>query len=302
MVKADTGSTWLMDAAAWLEKNRKQVIIGAVAAVVIIGGGILFYNYQSQREARASKALSEVRQPQSPTGVPGPGTAEAYIKVANEHSGTKAAARALLEAAGVYFVQGRHAEAQQQFDKVIREYPASEWQAEAALGAAACLEALGKIPEATAKYDEVRKRFANAAVVDTAKLNLARMYEQQDKPAEAYKIYEELVKLTQMNPYSGLGNEAGVRMEELQEKHPELVKTNVPPPLTQTITPQLQPGATSQVRTITLTNFAQSAVTNTASSTTKPLSVVVQTNASQPTATPPANAPAPAPKTVEVKP
>lgn len=293
-----------MDAVAWLDKNRKQVLIGVVAAVVIIGGGILFYNYQSQRETRASKALSEVRQPPSPTGVPGPGTAEAYIKVANEHSGTKAAARALLEAAGIYYVQGRYAEAQQQFDKVIRDYPASEWQAEAALGVAACLEAQGKIPEAAAKYDEVRKRFANSPIVDTAKLNLARMYEQQEKPAEAYKLYEELVKLAQMNPYSSLGNEAGMRMEDLQEKHPELVKTNAPPPLTQTITPeiqQIQPGATSQVRTITLTNFTQSPATNAASSTTKPLSVIVQTNIPT-TATPPANAPAPAPKTVEVKP
>ena len=253
MLKEDAASNRLMDLVAWLDANRKQVLIGVAAFIVIVGGAILFFYQQSKREVRASEALSEVRVTQSPAGIPPSGAAEAYLAVAKEHSGTKAAALAIIEAAGTYFAQGRYPEAQQQFERVQREYPESSWQAEAAFGVAASMEAQGKGPEAVAKYEELRKRYANSPVVDLAKLNSARQLEAQNKPADAYKLYEELVKIAQMNPYSSVGNEAGMRMEELLEKHPELAKTNTPPPAVT----QIPPGQTGVVQTITLTNPPQ---------------------------------------------
>ena len=254
MVKEETASNRLLDLVAWIEAHRKQVLIGAVIAVVVLGGGILFFYQQSQRELRASEALSDVRLPQIPSGVMPSGTAESYLEVAKAHGGTKAAARAVIEAAGVYYSQGRYADAQKQYERIAREFPESSWQAEAAIGVAASLEAQGKTTEAIAKYEELRRRYANSTVVDTAKLNTARLLE-QSKPAEALKLYEELMKIAQANPYSSLGNEAGLRMEELLKAHPELAKTNIPPPA---IT-QIQPGQTGAVQTITLTNFAQPA-------------------------------------------
>jgi tetratricopeptide (TPR) repeat protein len=259
MLKEDAASNRLMELIAWLDANRKQVLIGAAIFVAVAGGAILFFYQQSQREVRASQALSEVRVTLNTNGVPAPGSAETYLAVAKEHSGTKAAARAVVEAAGAYYAQGRYAEAQQQFERILREFPESPWQAEAAIGVAAALEAQGKTNEALAKYDELRKRYANSSVVDMAKLNTARLLEAQNKPADALKLYEELVKIAQMNPYNSLGNEAGLRMEELLEKHPELAKTNVPPPAVTQITP----GQTGAVQTINLTNFSQPTATAT---------------------------------------
>ena len=49
----------------------------------------------------------------------------------------------------------------------------------------------------------------------------------------ALDLYDELVKA---NQYSGIGSEAGLRMEDLLSQHPELKKTNAPimtpPPMT----------------------------------------------------------------------
>ena len=254
MAKEETASNKLLDLVAWIDAHLKQVLIGAAIAVVVIGGAILFFYQQGKREAHASEALSEVRVPQTPSGALPSGTAESYLEVAKSHPGTKAAARAVMEAAGVYHSQARYADAQKQYERIAREFPESPWQAEAAIGVAASLEAQGKTNEAIAKYEELRKRYANSPVVDTAKLNTARMLE-DSKPAEALKLYEELMKIAQANPYNSLGNEAGLRMEELLKAHPELAKTNAPPPA---IT-QIQPGQTGAVQTITLSNFAQNA-------------------------------------------
>jgi tetratricopeptide (TPR) repeat protein len=287
MVKQDTASHWLMDLIAWLDANRKQVLVGAAIFVVVVGGAALFFYNQSKREVRASEALSEIRLPQNPGGVPPQGTAESYLAMAKEHPGTKAAARAVVDAAGTYYSQARYAEAQQQFERVLREFPESPWQAEALLGVAASLEAQGKSPEALAKYEELRKRYANSAVVDMAKLSSARILESQNKSAEALKLYDELLKISEMNPYSSVGNEAGLKREELVEKHPELAKTNAPPPAVTQITP----GQTGAVQTITLTNLAQPAAiaSNTVITLTNP--IAVPTNVS-PTGT---NRPVPPP-------
>jgi tetratricopeptide (TPR) repeat protein len=272
-----------MDLIAWADANLKQLLIGAAIFLVIVGGGVIFFYQQSQREVRASEALSEVRVTQTPNGVPPPGAAESYLAVSKSHPGTKAAARAVIEAAGTYYAQGQYQQAQQQFERILRDFPESPWQAEASIGVAASLEAQGKATEAIAKYDEVRKRYANSTVVDTAKLNTARLFEAQNKPAEALKLYDELVKITEMNPYSSLGNEAGLRREELLEKHPELAKTNVPPPAVTQITP----GQTSAVQTINLTNFAQPATNKVITLT----NLQVPTNISTTGTNPPAAAP-----------
>ena len=59
--------------------------------------------------------------------------------------------------------------------------------------------------------------------VGKAKLALALNYESQNKPEQALKIYTEL---TQGAPYSSSGSEAGMRLEELLQKHPDLAPTN----------------------------------------------------------------------------
>lgn len=213
---------------AWAQANQKRLILWGAIVVIVMAAGVFFVYYQGQKEMRASIALSNVRAPLNP-GSPMPaGAAEEYLKIAREHAGTKAAARALLLGAAALFIDGKYAEAQKTFEQFLREYPESEWVPKAHFGIASTLDAQGKAAEAIAKFDEIRRRFANDAVIDEVKLALGRLYENQNKPEEAHKIYAELV---QANAYSGMGSEAGVRKEELEAKFPQLRPASAPPPV-----------------------------------------------------------------------
>ena len=210
----------------WLEVNKKKLIMGGSAAAVVIFAGVMIYNYQAEKEARASQALSNIRLPISPAQPLPPGVADQFLKVAEEHSGTMAAPRALLVSAGILFTEGNYAEAEKRFARVASEYPTSPWMAEAAYGVAASLDAAGKTNEAIAKYDEIRKRYANSAVADQTKLALARLWE-KSKPEDAYRLYDEIMKGNPVQ-YSGLGNEAGMHQEELVKQNPALAKLREP--------------------------------------------------------------------------
>jgi tetratricopeptide (TPR) repeat protein len=260
-MEADVSSTtWFFDLIAWVHARRKHVMLGAVAVVGLgLIAGLIIYQV-TQREVRASKALSDVRVPPSPTGALPPGLADAYLKVAKDHAGTEAAARAILQAAGTLFAEGNYREAQTQFERVTKEYPTSAWQAQALLGVAASLQAQRQYPEALIRYEELRRRYASAPVMDEAKLNMGRIYEAQGKHAEAWKLYDELAKAS---PYTGFGSEAGVRKSDLEEKYPELAQTNAPPPVvTPTLVATNLPGMTATTRVATATGLVQQAVTN----------------------------------------
>jgi tetratricopeptide (TPR) repeat protein len=216
---------------AWFEVNKKRALIGAAVAVVLGVAIFLAINYQSQREGRASEALSEIKVPPSPMSPPPPGTVDAYLKIARDYKGTHAGGRALIHAATTLFVQADYDEAQKLFEQFAREYQASPFAAQAMFGVAECLDAKKKTAEAIAKLEELRRRYGKSSVIDEVKLALGRLYEEQNKPAQAWELYDELLKANQFGgQFSGIGSEAGMRMQELELKHPELKKT--PPPMT----------------------------------------------------------------------
>jgi len=243
---------------AWAQTNQKRLLLWGTIIVLVTLGTIFFLSYQRQKEIRASRALSNVRMSQPGSSVLPPGTAEAYLKVAKEHAGARAAARALLLGGATLFTDGKYPDAQKIFEQFIREYPESEWIAQAHYGIASSLDAQAKPAEAIAKFEEIRRRFANDPVIEEVKLALGRLYEQQNKPEEAHKLYTELL---QASPASGIGSEAGMRKAELEEKFPRLAPTNAPiltpPPMT-----MLTNRPASSNRVITLSNVTPRVTSN----------------------------------------
>jgi tetratricopeptide (TPR) repeat protein len=287
---------------AWLELNKKRVILGGGIGAGVILLAMIFIYQQSRKEARASEALSEIRAPFSPAAPTPPGLIEAYLKFVHEHRGTKAAGRALLQAAGLLFTEAKYAEAQTHFEQFLRDHPSSPWLGSATLGVAASLEAQGKTKEAFEKYDELRKRLPNDPVIDEAKLALGRLYEADKKNEEAFKLYDELTKA---NPYSGIGAEAGLRREDLLEKFPELAKLQTPPPsafptnVSSAIATNF-PRAATNLTSIVVTNLRGTSApvvpkTNAASSAPGP-NVPATSPPPADTPVPPASNPTPAPK------
>ena len=292
----------------WVEVNKKKLIIGGAGLGVAIFAGVMIYNYQAEKEARASQALSNIRLPISPAQPVPPGAADQFLKVAQDFSGTMAAPRALLMSAGLVFTEGNYSEAEKRFARVLQEYPTSPWVAEATYGVAASLDAAGKTSEATAKYEEIRKRYANSAVADQTKLSLARLYE-KSKPEESYRLYEEIMKANPVQ-YSGLGNEAGMHLEDLMKQHPELAKLREP-----AIPPQMTPPQTTTITNLKRmtnmplmlnTNLLRQTMSNAAmrlTNTVRAITNAVATNLPKVLTTPPqakpaapATSPAPAAK------
>jgi|KBSSwiStaDraftv2_1062776.scaffolds.fasta_scaffold406013_2 predicted negative regulator of RcsB-dependent stress response len=240
----------------WFEKNKKRLLIGVGAGLAVLFLGIIVVQQQVQKEVNASQALSDVRVPYSAAAPVPAGAVEALLKVAQDHQGTKAAARALLMSATLRFAEQTPSavdEAQKRFTQLLREYPDSPWGAEANLGLAACLSASGKTNEAIAKYEDIRKRFANSSIITDAKLALASLYE-TTKPEEAFRLYDELTDQTKNAPGSSAMAEARGRQDELVKRVPELAK------LRQPITPPPAPSTASIP--INLTNRVASAASN----------------------------------------
>jgi predicted negative regulator of RcsB-dependent stress response len=246
-----TQSGGMVNFLAWVEVNKRRLIIGAGVVLAVIFFTVLFVQQQAAKEHRASEALSNVRLPFS-AGTPAQaGTADALLKVAQETKGTKAAARALLLSAGIAFSEaksaGDYAVAQQRFEQVAKDYADSPWIAQANLGIAASLQAQGKATEATAKFEELQRRFGTSAIGDDIRLGLARLYE-ASKPEDAYKLYDEIGK---ENPSSVLAMEANLRQDNLVKARPELAKLKEPPP---PLTPPASLNPNQQIKITPMTN------------------------------------------------
>jgi TolA-binding protein len=210
------GLTVFEQAWAWFEANKKQVALGA-GILVVVGLIVSYYVWsQGEKEVSAGVAFSNAMAGGF-SGSSHTESADAYLKVATAHPGTSAGARALLAAAGALFTQGKYAEAQVQFQKFSRDYPDSPFRGQAMLGAAASLDAQAKPEEAARAYKELIDRHPGETMVPQAKFALARIYESQNKFSEAHALYEDIARA---QGYSSLGNEAGVKAEELRSKLP----------------------------------------------------------------------------------
>jgi len=218
-------SPFMFQAWAWVEKNRKQLIIGVV--VVIVAGlaiGYLTWSRKAQ-ELAAGQALSRALYEQA-TGKADAGfTAEALLKLSAANNGTQAGAQALMLAASGLFNSGKYPEAQAAFEKFGREYAGNRLAAQALYGIGATLAAQGKLDEAARAYKDSADRFPQSPVANQAQFSLAATLVAQGKLAEALPLYEKVGMTAQG---SSLGNEAMLRAEELSAKLPPVREVVAP--------------------------------------------------------------------------
>ena len=218
-------STRLVEFLAWVEVNKKKLLIGAAIVAATIAGQGIYQWHSGQAEAEANAALLKLDGPSARLeNAPEP-NAQAFLQVAAAHRGTAAAGRALLLGAEALFREGKFAEAKTQFDNFQRDYAENPLAPTAALGAAICLDAMDKTNEALVAYQDVVSRFVGSPVVAQAKLGLARLYETRNEPVQALKTYDDLTRPSAPSVWS---SEAAMRRAQLLSQHPELAKTNAP--------------------------------------------------------------------------
>jgi TolA-binding protein len=203
----------------WGDTYKRQIAI--VASLLVIAGLIIYFIVwrREQKQANAGAAVSQVAvgdliNPNARTS-----EAQEYLKVAGEYPNSLAGARALLLAAGGLFTEGKYPEARAQFEKFVREYQGNPLMGQALLGVAACYDAEGKTDQAVTAYKDLVTRHPGESFIPQAKFSLAHLYETQNKAEQARDLYQEVERAA---PFTSLGNEAGVRLEELVAKNPSL--------------------------------------------------------------------------------
>jgi predicted negative regulator of RcsB-dependent stress response len=208
------------DFLAWAEVNKKQLIAGFAGFVVLVLLVAIYQWRQKEREANASRALSDVRLPAT--------NSPAFLNVFNKYKGTKAGERALIMGAANLFAEGKYAEAQAQFERFLTEFKDSQWTGEARFGVATSLEAGNRLDEALAKYQELATTYSGDPLGEQARIAIGRVHEARQKPAEAFKIYDELVNSKTPGMWTLLARE---RREKLLRDHPALAPapTNAAP-------------------------------------------------------------------------
>jgi predicted negative regulator of RcsB-dependent stress response len=209
MQAQDATTLFLLKLWPWVEANRNRLIGGAVIAVIAI---FIIWFAACQREARQIAAGQALTQVSLSGGVP---SADAYLKVAAQYSGTVAGQRALLQGAAALFDAGKFADAQAQFQQFLDAHPDGDFSGQAALGLASCLDAEGKADLAVGAYQRVINSASDIMVVSAAKFGLARIEEAQGRLNDAFVLYQDVASA---NPGSSLGSEANMHLIELRNR------------------------------------------------------------------------------------
>ena len=211
---------------AWVEVNKKRLLYGVVGALVLGMAVYLFGYFRQQREVEANAALFALDKLPEGRDRAARVAAVDYLRVVDNFSGTRAAERALLLAAGALFAEKNYDEARDKFKQFISNHGDSPSAATAAYGIAACADAKNEVDTAMTGYNTVISTYPQAPEVSQAKFALALLHEAKNQPDSALKIYDDVLKPRQPSVWH---SEANLRREMLLTKWPHLAVTNLPP-------------------------------------------------------------------------
>lgn len=219
----------LFNAAAWLEKNKKPVIVAVVGVVIVAAAYASMISARNEKREQAGAALSHALLSPTLTRASQAEIAPGLLKVADTYGDTLAGQQALLLAGGAFFNSGKYTEAQAAFERFSREHSGSELIPQALYGAGVALAAQGKTDDAGKSYKEIVDRHPNSPVAMQARYSLAAILGAQGKTEQAVTLYDEV---SRSDAGSSLGNEAALRADELRAKLPAVASpassTNAP--------------------------------------------------------------------------
>lgn len=210
MQAQDEASVFLLKLWPRIEANKKPIFAGIAVIAIAIAAFWVFSVQRQEKEIAAGEALTKLTLSQAVQP-------EAFLKIADDYSGTAAGQRALLQGATALFTAGKYADAQAQFQKYLDQHPDGELAGRAMLGVAISLDAQGKSDAAASAYQRVVNNSSDPVMVSSAKLGLAKILEAQGKYDSARNTFEEVIRA---NPNNSLGNDAMWHFIQLKNKTP----------------------------------------------------------------------------------
>jgi tetratricopeptide (TPR) repeat protein len=178
----------------------------AVTALLVVMIGIfVFQMYTTRKEKHLAESTRQLAAARS---IPD------FEAVYANFSKTKAAPRALLAVAKLYYDNANYEIASAKYDEFLREFPDDRMTTTAELGRIFCLEARNyntAIEEAAEAFAAFAKANADSFLAPQAIFGQARCFEQLGKLDEARAIYEDFIAKQTGSPWS-------IRAEDLLEQ------------------------------------------------------------------------------------
>lgn len=219
MQPEETQSSWQIEALAWFETHKLHLVYAGAAALAVWLAAFTYSHVRAGKEAEANTALAALNKPADKSGKQAQPLAADYLKVAEQHTGTRAAERALLFAADRLFAEGKFPEAKARFEKYLAANANSPAAAVALMGVAACQEAAGEMDKAVATYQQVLAQPSASPEAHQAKLALGMLHELKKQPDQALRLYDEVLRA---KPVTVWRAEAEMRRDQLLRQHPQL--------------------------------------------------------------------------------
>lgn len=174
-LKEDHFVEWILEAADYVRARSQQFIAGGLVVVALIGAVAWYNKTQADSRTEAAALLGEAMiaddNNQTDEGIR---LAEQVLK---DHTGTPAAAQAMLFLANRYYALGRYGDSQKFYERYLSDYGDVDVLAFAARnGLASCAEAQGDYQQAAAKFQEAATASGSNTQGVLALLEAARCY------------------------------------------------------------------------------------------------------------------------------
>jgi len=177
------------DALSRLREYGVPILVGAVLALLVVGG---YQVYRFQKRAAANRASALLLNASSP---------QQLEEIANEYPDTPSGPAALLSLAANYYSNGQYEQAQQAYRDFEAGYPNHPLRYMADYGAALCLEATGYLDRALDAYGRFIRERPDHYLTPLATLGRGRVLKQLGQLEEARVVLEDFIAENPGSPW-----------------------------------------------------------------------------------------------------